>query len=117
MKIATITALKSVRLPNKKQLLKYAAMAVIGMAVFTQVSQANAKTVVIDVRTPEEFQVGHPDGAINISHSEIAQKIGSKGVDKSDTIKLYSRSGNRAEQAKSALQAAGYTNVQVDQQK
>lgn len=103
--------------PTRKTVLKLSALAVVGTLALTQLSQANAKTVVIDVRTPEEYQVAHPLGAINIPHSDIVAKIASKGVDKSDTIKVYSRSGNRAEQAKAALQSAGYTNVQVDQQK
>lgn len=101
-------------LPSRKQLLKAAAVAVVGALVLSPVL-ATAKTVVIDVRTPEEYQVNHPSGAINIPHSSIVNSIASKGVSKQDSIKLYSRSGNRADLAKNALQAAGYQDVQVQQ--
>lgn len=95
---------------SKKHLVLVGAMAVVGMLVMPT---ANASTVVVDVRTPEEYQVGHPDGAINIPYSDIVAKIASQGVSKSDTIKVYSRGGGRAEQAKSALQSAGYSNVEI----
>ena len=72
---------------------------------------ANAATVVIDVRTPEEYSVNHPTGAIN-SHNELAEN-NAQGIAKSDTIKVYSRGGGRAQQAKSALRSAGYTNVEI----
>ncbi|MFW2176217.1 MULTISPECIES: rhodanese-like domain-containing protein [unclassified Moraxella] len=103
------TILKQFR-PSKKHLLTLAGAVVVGMLLMPT---ANANTVVIDVRTPQEYQVDHPNGAINIPHSEIVAKIASQGVSKSDTIKLYSRGGGRAEQAKNALQSAGYTNVEI----
>lgn len=96
--------------PSKKHLLALGAAIIVGMLI---VPTANAATVVVDVRTPEEYQVSHPNGAINIPHSEIVAKIASQGVNKSDTIKVYSRGGGRAQQAKSALESAGYTNVEV----
>lgn len=99
-------------MPRKKHLLTLSAALLVGALL---VPSANAANVIIDVRTPEEFQIGHPDGAINIPHNQIASKIASQGVSKSDTIKLYSRGGARADQAKAALEAAGYTNVSVQQ--
>lgn len=103
--------------PTRQTLLKFCAFAVVGTLALTQLSQANAKTVIIDVRTPQEYQMGHPLGAINIPYNDIANQIFSKGVDKADTIKVYSRGGNRAEQAKTTLKSAGFSNVVVDQQK
>lgn len=97
-------------MPRKKHLLTLSAALLVGALL---VPSANAANVIIDVRTPEEFQIGHPDGAINIPHNQIATKIASQGVSKSDTIKLYSRGGARANQAKAALEAAGYSNVSI----
>lgn len=97
-------------MPRKKHLLTLSAALLIGAMLLPN---AHAANVVIDVRTPEEYQVGHPDGAINIPHGQIVSKIASQGVNKSDTIKVYSRGGARAEQAKAALETAGYTNVSV----
>ena len=96
--------------PSKKQLLALSAAMMVGALLMPA---ANAATVVIDVRTPEEYAVNHPEGAINIPHSQILTKIATQGVAKSDVIKVYSRGGSRAEQAKSALQSAGYTNVEI----
>ena len=95
---------------SKKQLLALGAAVMVGALLMPT---ANAATVVIDVRTPEEYSVNHPAGAINIPHNELLAKITAKGIAKSDTIKVYSRGGGRAEQAKSALQSAGYTNVEI----
>ena len=95
---------------SKKHLMALGAAVMVGALL---IPTANAATVVIDVRTPEEYSVSHPEGAINIPHSDIVAKIAAQGVSKSDTIKVYSRGGSRAEQAKSALQSAGYTNVEI----
>ena len=91
---------------SKKRLLALGAAVMVGALLMPT---ANAATVVIDVRTPEEYSVNHPAGAINIPHSELLTKITAQGIAKSDTIKVYSRGGGRAQQAKSALQSAGYT--------
>lgn len=96
--------------PSKKQVLALSTLAMTGMLLL---NSANATSVIVDVRTPEEYQLGHPAGAINIPYTEIVDKIARQGVSKSDTIKLYSRGGGRAEQAKSALQSAGYNNVEI----
>jgi rhodanese-related sulfurtransferase len=95
---------------SKKQLLALGAAVMVGALLMPT---ANAATVVIDVRTPEEYSVNHPAGAINIPHNELLAKITAQGIAKSDTIKVYSRGGGRAQQAKSALQSAGYTNVDI----
>lgn len=95
---------------SKTQLLALGAVAMVGVLLMPT---ANAATVVIDVRTPEEYSVNHPTGAINIPHNELLAKITAQGIAKSDTIKVYSRGGGRAQQAKSALQSAGYTNVEI----
>ena len=95
---------------SKTQLLALGAAVMVGALLMPT---ANAATVVIDVRTPEEYSVKHPTGAINIPHSELLTKITAQGIAKSDTIKVYSRGGGRAQQAKSALQSAGYTNVEI----
>lgn len=108
-----LTTLKKVPLfkPSKKHLLALAAAVMVGTLLLP--SAANAASVVIDVRTPEEYQVSHPEGAVNIPHNELIAQIAAKGFSKSDAIKVYSRGGSRAEQAKSALQSAGYSNVEV----
>lgn len=72
--------------------------------------ELTANTVVIDVRSPEEFASGHLDGALNINwESEFTQVIGQLPLD--GEYLLYCRSGNRAGQAKAFMEAAGFSNV------
>jgi rhodanese-related sulfurtransferase len=64
----------------------------------------------IDVRTPEEYQSGHADDAINIPIDDILAGDLSK-INKNKAIYLYCRSGNRANQVKVFLENKGYKNV------
>lgn len=66
----------------------------------------------IDVRTLEEFNNGHLKDALNIDHEEIAGIIENVVPDKSQSIYLYCRSGNRSGIATNVLQSMGYTAVE-----
>ncbi len=66
--------------------------------------------IVIDVRSMQEYNEGHVDGAILIPEYEIAQKIENK-VGKDEQIVLYCSSGNRSRRAKKKLEEMGYKNV------
>ncbi|MCA1929665.1 rhodanese-like domain-containing protein [Rheinheimera sp.] len=70
-----------------------------------------AQSLWIDVRTAEEFQAGHLEGAINIPYDEIAERIEAVGADKSAEIKLYCRSGRRSGIALETLRSMGYNNA------
>ena len=72
---------------------------------------AFARDVVIDVRTPQEFQGGHVEGALNLPHDTIGQDIASAKVAKDDHVILYCRSGHRAGLAQSTLKSMGFSNV------
>lgn len=76
-----------------------------------QVQTQKAPGVWIDVRSAEEFQQGHLNGAINLTHTEIAQRIAEVAPDKDQPINLYCRSGRRAEVALNELKKLGYSNV------
>ena len=75
------------------------------------VQQEKAKGVWIDVRSAEEFNTGHLQGAANIPHDKIIEGVKAIGSDKDAPINLYCRSGRRAEAALTELKNAGYTNV------
>ena len=70
-----------------------------------------AKGVWIDVRSAEEFNAGHLQGAVNIPHDKIIEGVKALGSDKDAPINLCCRSGRRAEAALTELKNAGYTNV------
>ena len=69
-------------------------------------------TVLIDVRTLEEFEQGHLQGAICIGYKEILSYIQSVALNKETSILLYCHSGQRSELAKHILLSAGYKNVE-----
>jgi phage shock protein E len=73
---------------------------------------ALAKEVVIDVRTPQEFQAGHVAGALNLTHETIAQTIASANVSKDDHVVLYCQSGRRSGIAMGTLKGMGFSNVE-----
>jgi len=65
----------------------------------------------IDVRTVAEYQQGHKEGAVNIPHTAIAQRIAKVAKDKAMKIHLYCAAGVRAGIAKATLERMGYSNV------
>ena len=67
--------------------------------------------IILDVRTQEEFDEAHIDGAILIPDYEIADKAESILKDKNQLILVYCRSGRRSKNAASELVKLGYTNV------
>ena len=68
--------------------------------------------VVIDVRTKEEFDEGHIEGAINIdSVTFTTDKLSEYVKDKQTPILLYCRSGRRATGIGQALARDGYKYV------
>ena len=75
------------------------------------VQPEKAKGVWIDVRSAEEFNAGHLQGAVNIPHDKIIARIQAVSPDKNAPVNLYCRSGRRAEAALTELKNAGYTNV------
>lgn len=69
------------------------------------------KGFLIDVRSNQEYEEGHLNGAINISVYNIEKKIRNVVKNKSDIIILYCSSGTRSKEAKSILENMGYTEV------
>lgn len=67
--------------------------------------------IILDVRTEAEYSEGHIEGAILIPNTEIKEKASELLPEKSATILIYCRSGNRSASAASELVDAGYTNV------
>lgn len=64
----------------------------------------------IDVREPSEYEASHADNAINIPLGDILKADFSK-IDSNRPIYLICRSGNRAGQAKTVLEKAGFDNI------
>lgn len=75
-----------------------------------QGSASTSNPIVVDVRTPEEFQSGAYPGAVNIPLDELQARIGELGS-KTRDITLYCASGARSAYAQRALAQMGFTNV------
>ncbi len=67
--------------------------------------------VLMDVRSGQEYEEGHLDGAINIPVYNIEKDIAKHVKNKEDTIILYCSSGSRSKQAKEILEKLGYSEV------
>ena len=63
----------------------------------------------VDVRTPEEFNVGHVKGSVNIPLHTISIQLAKFNNNKN--IIVFCRSGARSGQAKTILQQYGFNNV------
>jgi phage shock protein E len=68
-------------------------------------------TVIVDVRTPEEFATGHLENAVNIDLQAASFQSEIAALPTDGAYVLYCKSGNRAGQALTQMQALGFTNV------
>lgn len=67
-------------------------------------------SVLLDVRTEEEYREGHIEGSINLPLGRI-NEIGGIVKDKDTPLFVHCLSGARSGQAVSYLKQSGYTNV------
>lgn len=67
--------------------------------------------VLLDVRTPEEYEEGHIEGALNIPLKELAYEVENEIPDVETAIYLYCRSGVRVITAGHILYDLGYENI------
>lgn len=74
-------------------------------------ARETTKPILLDVRTSQEYDAGHLEGAILIPYDQIGEKIGSVVKKKSQKIYLYCRSGRRSKIATEKLAELGYKNV------
>lgn len=85
---------------------------VFGLAACgSEPTELPADTVLIDVRTPQEFADGHLDGAVNIDiqSADFADQLAELPTDGSYFV--YCRSGNRSAQAVSQMKQLGFTTL------
>lgn len=67
--------------------------------------------LILDVRTPKEYQDGHIAKAINIPFDQIAGELNKLKLHQKKTIVVYCRSGRRAAIAATELRQNGFTDV------
>lgn len=86
-------------------------LALAACAPATEHVTLGADTVILDVRTPEEYAQGHLKGAVNIdvTSADFATIISQLPTD--GEYFLYCRSGNRSTQAIEIMKASGFTHL------
>ena len=67
--------------------------------------------ILVDVRSPQEFEEGHLENAISLPEYEIKEIANEVLLDKLETIIVYCTSGHRSLKAQKMLQKLGYQNV------
>ena len=88
-------------------------------AVFVNITAEEAKQImdsqegyiILDVRSQEEFDLGHIPGAILIPDTEINARAEEVLPDKDQLILVYCRSGRRSKLAAADLAELGYINI------
>ncbi|MGI6687858.1 MAG: rhodanese-like domain-containing protein [Christensenellales bacterium] len=72
---------------------------------------AGKNPIIVDVREPYEFAMGHIPGAINLPLGDLIELFKTQLPDKDALIYLYCRSGNRSAYGAKDLVAMSYTNL------
>ncbi|WP_221795454.1 rhodanese-like domain-containing protein [Oceanobacter mangrovi] len=94
-----------------KKLCSIGSITAVVAALSSFSAAALADRVYLDVRTPQEFQQGHLEGAINIPFDQIGERAAAAGLKQDDELVVYCRSGRRAGMAIKTLESMGYSNM------
>lgn len=82
------------------------------VADFKAVEHKNQNEVIVDVRKASEYREAHVDGAINLAHTRLPERIEELPVDKK--LLVHCQSGRRSAVASALLKRAGYDVVLID---
>jgi len=74
-----------------------------------ELTEARADLVILDVRSPAEFDEGHIEGAVNIPVDSLEGRLGE--LDKGDELLVYCRIGNRSRRATGILRENGFSKI------
>ena len=69
------------------------------------------KTLIVDIRTPEQFAKGHLNGARNIPLKDLAQREAELAKFKEKNVILVCQTGTQVAKAEAQLKKSGFTNV------
>lgn len=73
-------------------------------------AQKAGGSVFLDVREPNEWNLGHVPGAVHIPRGMLESKVESQ-IDRSKPVVVYCAAGSRSALAADTLQQMGYDNV------
>ena len=69
----------------------------------------SSEDLILDVRSPAEFNDGHIEGAQNTSHEEVTEEV--ESLKKYKTVYVHCKMGGRAKMAAQSLKEAGLENI------
>ena len=82
----------------------------VGFGEFKTILDKN-NYALVDVRTPEEFNEGHIDGAVNINFYDATFDSDIQKLNKDKTVMVYCRSGGRSSNAMNKMVGMGFSKV------
>lgn len=82
----------------------------ISTSEFAEAIKAKPEAIILDVRTPNEFNSGHLKDAINIDFYQNFEKA-IEELDREKEYLVYCRSGGRSEKAAVLMAQKGFKNV------
>ena len=83
----------------------------VGAREFQQRLESTPGAILVDVRTPGEYQEGHLSKSRLIPLDRLAEQAPGQLPDKNAPLLVYCRSGNRSNTAAHILKRMGYTNI------
>jgi len=75
------------------------------------IMQNNTDLIIIDVRTPDEFNMGHLENAINIDFYSDTFEQNIDKLDKDKTYLIYCRSGKRSGKSHVIMEGLNFSEV------
>ncbi|MGM0508963.1 MAG: rhodanese-like domain-containing protein [Fusobacteriota bacterium] len=83
----------------------------VPVAEIDDIKKENTDVVILDVRTPGEYQSGHLEDAINIDYyaNDFSKKLDE--LNKNKTYIIYCRSGNRTGKTLDMMEEMGFKKV------
>jgi len=88
-----------------------AAVDTVAPATAAEIITTESNEVVLDIRTPEEYDQGIIEGAVNIDFYDDDFAVQLDALDKDAHYVVYCNSGNRSGQANSIFEDLGFTDV------
>ena len=75
----------------------------------SRIENLSSEDLILDVRSPSEFNDGHIEGAQNTPHEEVTNEV--EDLKKYKTVYVHCKMGGRAKMAAEVLQGAGLGNI------
>ena len=76
-----------------------------------ELSLKQEEIILIDVRTPQEFEQGHLENSVNINIADRSFKEEVGKLDRSEPVYVYCKVGGRSAKAASILREMGFEEV------